>query len=169
MSNIKHTVLFNDFGLDTDTSNRYMQNGSAPYFLNCLKGEEGAYGELTNMEGNRVITYELGDSNTYIVLGSCYDPLTRNVYYWIFSQPYDVTGSGDYEYDNRLIRFNEDSEEIDTIFYDPKNYFRLDPTKLMKDPFVLGDWLYFNPRESEPKMLHIEMLFNYTKALMGLD
>ena len=169
MSNIKHTVLFEDFGLDLDTANRYMQNGSSPYFLNVLKGEEGAYGELTNMEGNRVIKYELGDSNTYFVLMSCYDPLTRNTYYYIFSQPFDVTGSGDYEYDNRLIRFNEDSEVIDTIFYDPKNYLGFDPTKLIKDSFVLGDWLYINPRESEPKMLHIEMLLNYTKALKGLD
>ena len=169
MSNIKHTVLFEDFGLDTDTAKRYMQNGSSPYFLNVLKGEEGAYGELTNMEGNRVIKYELGDSNTYFVLMSCYDPLTRNTYYYIFSQPFDVSGSGDYEYDNRLIRFNEDSEVIDTIFYDPKNYLGFDPTKLIKDSFVLGDWLYINPRESEPKMLHIEMLLNHTKALKGLD
>ena len=89
MSNIKHTILFDDFGLDTDTAKRYMQNGSAPYFLNVLKGEEGAYGELTNMEGNRSITYQLGDATTYFVHSSCYDPLTRNVYYWIFSQPYD--------------------------------------------------------------------------------
>ena len=169
MSNIKHTVLFDDFGLDTDSAHRYMGKGSSPFFLNVLKGEEGAYGELTNMEGNRVITYELGGSNTYFVLMSCYDPLTRNVYYYIFSQPFDVTGSGDYEYDNRLIRFNEDSEVIDTIFYDPKNYLGFDPTKPIKDSFVLGEWLYINPRESEPKMLHIEMLFSYTKALKGLD
>lgn len=146
-----------------------MPKGSSPYFLNVLKGEDGSVGELTNLKGNRKVTYPLGDSNAYFVLSSCYDGLTRNVYYFIFSQPFDTTGSGDYEYDNRLVRFNEDSEQIDTIFYDNKNYFGLDPTRLFKDAFVLGDWLYFNPIESEPKMIHIEMALNYTKALKGLE
>jgi len=169
MSNIIDNILFNDFGLNTDDAHRYMAKGSSPFFLNVLKGEDGSWGEITNLKGNRKITYELGASNTYFVLSSCYDPLTRNTYYWIFSQPYDISGSDDYEYDNRLLRFNEDTEVIDTIFYDPKNYFGLDPLKPFKDSFVLGDWLYFNPRESEPKMIHISMALNYTKALKELD
>ena len=169
MSNITNHITFENFGLNTDDAHRYMAKGSSPFFLNVLKGEDGSWGEITNLKGNRKITYQLGDSNTYFVLSSCYDPLTRNTYYWIFSQPVDVTGSDDYEYDNRLLRFNEDTEVIDTIFYDPKNYFGLDPLKPFKDSFVLGDWLYFNPRESEPKIIHISMALNYTKALKELD
>lgn len=162
MSNIKHEILFDGFGLNQDNDLRYMPNGSAPYAMNILKGEDGSVGVITNLKGNRVITYKLGLANTYFVLGSGYDGLTRNMYYLIFSQPFDVTGSGDYEHDNRLVQFNEDSEQIETIFYDAKNYFRLDPNKTMKDIFVLGKWLFFNPRTSEPKMIHIDMAYNYT-------
>ncbi len=168
MSNSIQEILFNDFGLDTDDSQKYMAMGSAPYHLNVLKGEDGVYGEVTNLKGNRKVTYTppvghpwLG-CNVYFTLCSCYDPLTRNVYYWVFSQPIDTTGSGDYEYDNRLLRFNEDTEVIDTIFVDYLNFMGLDPIKPFKDSFVLGDWLYFNPQTSEPKMIHIEMAYNYT-------
>jgi hypothetical protein len=171
MSDSIHEILFEDFGMDTDTALPYMGMGSSRYNLNVLKGEDGTSGFVTNLKGNRVVQYTPPDNhpwkncNVYFTLSSCYDPLTRNVYYWIFSQPVDVTGSDDYEYDNRLLRFNEDTEIIDTIFCDDKNYFGLDPAKPFKDSFVLGDWLYFNPRESEPKMIHITMAYNYTNYM----
>lgn len=162
MSNIKDNLIFADFGLNTDDSYRYINKGDSPYNLNVLKGEDGSSGELTNLKGNVKVTYELGDSNTYFVAWSCYDPLTRNVYFYIFSQPYDVTGSGDYEYDNRFVRFNEDSEVITTMFYDTKNYFGVDPALRVKDSFVLGDWLFYNPQTSEPKIISLTKIYNYT-------
>lgn len=171
MSDIIDEITFEGYGLDTDSSEKYMLPGNSNYALNILKGEDGVYGEITNLKGNRKITYTPPNNhpwkgcNVYFTLSSCYDPLTRNVYYWVFSQPIDVTGSGDYEYDNRLLRFNEDTEVIDTVFCDDKNYFGLDPAKPFKDSFILGDWLYFNPRESEPKMIHITMAYNYTNYL----
>ena len=162
MSKITDHILLADFGMDTDSAHRYMAKGSSPYNLNVLKGEDGSYGELTNLKGNRVLTYELGDSEVYFVAWSCYDYLTRNVYYYIFSLPYDTTGSDDYEFDNRFIRFNEDSEEITTLFYDNKNYFGVDPVIRVKDAKVLGDWLFFNPQTSEPKVIDLTMIYNYT-------
>jgi len=168
MSDTNDTILFADFGLDSDSSQRYMFKGSSPYFFNVLKAEDGVHGELTNLKGNRKViyyppdNYPWLDANTYFVAWSCYHPLTRNVYYYIFSQPVDTTGSGDYEYDNRLLRFNEDTEVIDTIFCDQRNYFGVDPYLAVKDAFVLEDWLYFNPQTSEPKMIHIDMAYNYT-------
>jgi len=162
MAKIKDEIIFTDFGLNQDDDLRYVGKGSTPYAMNILKGEDGASGVITNMKGNKLVSYQLGDSNTYFVLGSCYDTLTRNVYYFIFSQPYDTTGSGDYEYDNRLLQFNEDDEEITLIFRDTRNYFGLDPARPMKDPFVLGEWLYFNPITSEPKMIHLTMAYYYT-------
>jgi hypothetical protein len=168
MSNSIHEILLDKFGLDTDLALNYKGMGSAAYSLNVLKGEDGVYGEITNLKGNRKVTYTPPanhpwlNCNVYFTLASCYDSLTRNVYFWVFSQPVDTTGSGDYEYDNRLLRFNEDSEVIDTIFVDYVNYFGLDPLKPFKDSFVLGDWLYFNPQSTEPKMIHIQMAYNYT-------
>ena len=114
MSNIVDHLPLTDFGLDFDSAPRYIAKGDSRVNFNVLKGEDSYYGELTNLKGNRKVTYELGDSNAYFVAWSCYDPLTRNVYFYIFSQPFDVSGSGDYEHDNRLVRFNEDSEEIVT-------------------------------------------------------
>ena len=168
MSDIKSEILFANAGLDTDRDYRYVDNGDAPYRLNILMAEDGSNGVITNLRGNRKVTYTPPEghpwlrANAYFVLGSCYDHLTRNVYYWIFSQPVDTTGSGDFEYDNRLLRFNEDTELIDTIFVDPLNYFGLNPLYSLRDPFVIGDWLFFNPRSSEPKMIHIDMAYNYT-------
>jgi hypothetical protein len=168
VSDIRSDIIFPESGLDTDRDYKFVKKGDAPYRLNILVGEDGAYGVLTNLKGNRKVVYTPPENhpwlncNAYFTLCSSYDPLTRCVYYWIFSLPTDVTGSGDYEYDNRLLRFNEDTEVIDTIFVDPKNYMGLDPLKPFKDSFVLGDWLYFNPQTSEPKMIHIEMAYNYT-------
>jgi hypothetical protein len=168
MSNLQDEILLNDYALNQDDDYRYLPKGSAPYALNLLKSEDGSGYIITNLKGNRKVTYvpptahPLLDANVYFTLCSCYDPLTRNVYYWIFTQPVDTSGSGDYEYDNRLLRFNEETEIIDTIFVDYVNYFGLDPLKPFKDSFVLGTWLYFNPRESEPKMIDIDMAYNYT-------
>jgi hypothetical protein len=160
MSDIRSDIIFHESGLDTDRDYKFAKKGDAPYRLNILVGEDGAYGVLTNLKGNRKVAYippvnhPWLNCNTYFTLASCYDALTRNVYYWVFSQPVDVTGSGDYEYDNRLLEFNEDSEIIRTIFVDSKNYMGLDPLKPFKDSFVLGEWLFFNPQTSEPKMIH---------------
>lgn len=148
--------------MDFDSAPRYISKGDSRYNLNILKGEDNYYGEITNLKGNRKVTYELGDSNAYFVAWSCYDPLTRNVYAYIFSMPYDVSGSGDYEYDNRFVRFNEDSEEIVTLFYDTKNYFGVDPNIRVKDSFVIGDWLFYNPQTSEPKIIDLTRIYNYT-------
>ena len=168
MSNLQDEILLNDYALNQDDDYRYLPKGSAPFALNILKSEDGAGYIITNLKGNKKVTYvpptahPLLNANVYFTLSSCYDPLTRNVYYWIFTQPVDTSGSGDYEYDNRLLRFNEETEIIDTIFVDYVNYFGLDPLKPFKDSFVLGTWLYFNPRESEPKMIDIDMAYNYT-------
>ncbi len=162
MSNIIDHLPLTDFGLDFDQAPRYISKGDSRYNLNVLKGEDSYFGELTNLKGNRKVTYELGDSNAYFVAWSCYDPLTRYVYAYIFSQPYDVSGSGDYEYDNRFIRFGEDDEIITTLFYDTKNYFGVDPNIRVKDSFVIGDWLFYNPQTSEPKIIDLTRIYNYT-------
>ena len=162
MSNIIDHLPLTDFGLDFDQAPRYISKGDSRYNLNVLKGEDSYFGELTNLKGNRKVVYPLGDSNAYFVAWSCYDPLTRNVYFYIFSQPFDVSGSGDYEYDNRFVRFNEDSEEIVTLFYDTKNYFGVDPNIRVKDSFVIGDWLFYNPQTSEPKIIDLTRIYNYT-------
>jgi hypothetical protein len=162
MSDIKQEIIFTDQGLDWDTDLRYMGAGSSPYALNILKGEDGSSGVITNMLGNHLVSYPLSLSDAYICVGSCYDELNRAVYYWLVSQPYDTTTSGDFLYDNRLLRFNEDPETIDTIFIDTHNYMGLHQDYLMKDPFKIGNWLFFNPRISEPKMIDVLMAFNYT-------
>jgi hypothetical protein len=48
------------------------------------------------------------------------------------------------------------------MFYDTKNYFGVDPTIRVKDSFVLGDWLFYNPQTSEPKIIDLTMIYNYT-------
>mgnify|MGYP007112027078 FL=1 len=109
MSNLQDEILLNDYALNQDDDYRYLPKGSAPFALNILKSEDGAGYIITNLKGNKKVTYvpptahPLLNANVYFTLSSCYDPLTRNVYYWIFTQPVDTSGSGDYEYDNRLL------------------------------------------------------------------
>lgn len=164
MSDIKQTTLFPKLSLNTDDSNLYIDKGSSPYFLNILVGEDGLNGVVTNAKGNKQYVYgkPLTLSNTYCVLGSYYNILTRKCYFFIFSQPYLDTITGEYLYDNRLLCFNEDTHIIDDIFYDEHNYFELDPTKFLTDIKMIDDWLFFNPVTAQPKMIDVVMAYNYT-------
>lgn len=163
MSDLKQETIFTNIQLDTDTDQRFMSVGAAPYHCNILVGEEGSNAVVTNMKGNKQgsVSYPLTNANVYLVVGSYYNRLTRKVYYFIFSQPYDSTGSEEYLYDNKLLCYNEDEETIDCIFTDTKNYFGLHFNHFMKDCEMIGDWLFFNPRVSEPKMIDVEKAYNY--------
>lgn len=163
MSDLKQETIFTNIQLDTDTDQRFMSVGAAPYHCNILVGEEGANAVVTNMKGNKQgsVSYPLTNSNIYLVIGSYYNRLTRKVYYFVWGHPYDSTGSDEYIYDNKLLCYNEDEETIDCIFTDTKNYFGLHFNHFMKDCEMIGDWLFFNPRVSEPKMIDVKKAYNY--------
>lgn len=163
MSDLKQETIFTNIQLDTDTDQRFMSVGAAPSHINILIGEEGSNAVVTNQKGNKQgsVSYPLTNSNVYLVVGSYYNRLTRKVYYFIFSQPYDSTGSEEYLYDNKLLCYNEDEETIDCIFTDTKNYFGLHFNYFMRDCEMIGDWLFFNPQVSEPKMIDVERAYNY--------
>ena len=190
MSDIKEEIFLNDFGLDTDSSLRYMTHGSSRVHRNVLVGEDESGGVITQMLGATrtvdIADHELYLSRIYKVIGSYYNHLTRRVYYFIFSQPYEVTSagantsttttttteeggsldvdytSGSFLYDNMLLCYYEDTQLLDVIFRDPKNYFGLHIDYPMRDIVMIGDWLYFNPRVSEPKMIDVTRAYNYT-------
>lgn len=166
MSNVVNEINFVNFGLNSDDSLKYITIGSASEHYNVLVAEDNNNGVLSNLKGNKHIqlptTIQLNHSYVYITIGSYYNELTRSVYYFIFSLPYDSDGSGEYLYDNYLLRLNEDDETIDLIFHDTKNYFGLHKDYLMRDCRMLGTWLYFNPKISEPKMIDVDMAYNYS-------
>ncbi len=162
MSNIIQEILFPNSGLNTDDANVYMGLGDSQYRLNILVGEDGSNGVITNSKGNRLATYPLINSNAYQVLGSYYNKLTRKCYYWVFSQPHDYTSSDDYIYDNNLLVFDEDTKVIQLVFHDTKNWFGLSLDYPIRDADMLGNYLYFNPRISEPKMIDVVRAWNYT-------
>lgn len=166
MSNVKQDNPFVNFGLNTDDSLKYMPIGSAPEHFNVLIAEDNNNGVLSNMKGNKHIqlptTIQLNNSYVYVTVGSYYNELTRSVYYFIFSLPYDSDGSGTYLYDNYLLRYNEDDSTIDLIFHDTKNYFGLHKDYLLRDCRMIGTWLFFNPKISEPKMIDVDMAYNYS-------
>lgn len=166
MSNVTQETNFVRFGLDSDTNLKYAELGSAPEHYNVLIAEDGNNGVLSNLKGNKHIqlptTINLNNSYVYVTVGSYYNELTRSVYYFIFSLPYDSDGSGEYLYDNYLLRFNEDDDTIDLIFHDTKNYFGLHKDYLMRDCRMIGTWLFFNPKISEPKMIDVDMAYNYS-------
>jgi hypothetical protein len=163
MSDITQNILFPDSGLNTDDDLRFVGLGDAPYRLNILIGEDGANGVITNSKGNRLADhYPLEECNAYQVVGSYYNQLTRKCYFFVFSQPHDWSTSGDYEYDNHLLVFDEDLETIENVFTDTHNWFGLDLWHPVKDCDMLGDMLYFNTRVSEPKMIDVVRAKNYT-------
>jgi len=169
-----------------------MQSGDSKLRRNILVGEDESNGVITNMLGNTrtvdISDHELYLSRVYKVIGSYYNRLTRRVYYFIFSQPYDIESvgastssttttttteapdgaldvdytAGSFQYDNMLLCYYEDSQELDVIFRDPKNYFGLHYNYPMRDLVMIGDMLYFNPRVSEPKVIDVTRAYNYT-------
>ena len=165
MSNIRQETIFLNSGLNTDNDDRFMPLGDSKYRLNILVGEDYATGVITNMKGFEQATdiadHILNHSNAYVTVGSYYNRLTRKCYYFVYGQPYDSDGSGLYIYDNKLFCYNEDSNTLDLIFTDEKNYFGLSLDHLMKDCVMLEDWLYFNPKNGEPRMIDVVRAYNY--------
>ncbi len=162
MSNIKEEILLVGSGLNTDDFSAFLKDGDSPYRLNISVSEDGSNGIVENMRGNHLATYDLNIANVYQVNGSYYNRLTRKCYFFVFSQPHDITSSDEYEYDNHLLCFDEKTEVITNIFTDTKNYFGLNLHYPVKDCDMLGDRLYFNPRISEPKMIDVVRAENYT-------
>lgn len=162
MGDIKQINFFQG-GLNLDDAHIAMPNGDYPYAFNVFVGEDGLHGVRVNFKGNRQITYPrpLTLSQTYACVGSYYNAVTRKAYSFIFSQPYD-SGSGVYLHDNRLICFNEDSETIEDIFIDQHNYFGLSPYELLTDIRMIESWLFFRTDSKEPKMIDVDMAYNYT-------
>lgn len=167
MSDIKQITTFEKTGLDSDSSNLWMENGRSPFFLNIMLGEDGLQGVLTNMKGNILKIYDqpLTLSRAYKTVGSYYNNLTRKCYYFIFSQPYLDPITDTYLHDNRLICYNEDIQTFDTIFNDTHNYFELDPVQHLTDIKMIKTWLFFNPVTAQPKMIDVDMAYNYTNYL----
>jgi len=165
MSDIKQEIIFVGAGLNQDDSEQYIDVGSSPYRLNVIVSGNSATGVLTNIHGNSLAIdindHKLSLSNTYVTVMSYYNRLTRKCYYLVYSQPYD-SGGGVYLYDNRLFCYNEDLGTLDLIFIDTKNYFDIDLKSPIRDSTMLGDWLYINPRVSEPKMIDVVRAYNYT-------
>ncbi len=171
MSNIRQDTIFPGTGLDRDSDYHYIKNGDAPWRLNILPFDEQAGGVICQMEGchKGAPSYVLTNSDVYIVVGSYYNRLTRKVYYFVFGLPYESDLSDEFLYDNRLLCFDEDTEELTCIFTDQHNYFGLHYDHRMKDCRMIGDWLFFNPRVSEPKMIDVVRAYNYEQALNNLN
>lgn len=163
MSNIKQQVVFPQSGLNSDDALIYLPNGDSPYRLHIMVSADSQNGALTVMKGNVQVVSQatLTLSRVYATKGSYYNNLTRSIYFFVFSQPYLVTGTT-FLYDNRLIRYNEDLGTVDTIFVDTHNWFGLDPKQLLTDIKMIENWLFFNPRTDQPKMIDVVMAYNYT-------
>ena len=128
MSNVTQEILFNGSGLNTDDNQNFIANGDSPWRLNVMVSGNEAAGILTNILGNSlsvdITDHKLSLSHTYTTIGSYYNRLTRKVYYFVWSTPYD-SGGGVYIYDNRLFEFDEDKKTLELIFLDSHNYFGL--------------------------------------------
>lgn len=157
-------TIFAGGGLNTDDAYRFMAPTDAPYRLHVTPVGEGENGVLTNMKGCEhvvlPITITFTSSEVYSVVGSHYNASTRACYYFIHSLPYD-SGGGVYKYDNKLLRYNTDTDNVELIFLDEANYLGLSHDTLMKDIRMIETWLYFNPKGTEPKMIDVDMAYNY--------
>ena len=164
MAKVTQDIGFVGSGLSTDDSQRYIPNGDAPYRLHCMINEEGENGVLTNMKGCEQVvlplTISFTASEVYSVVGSFYNVARRECYYFIHSLPYD-SGGGVYKYDNKLLRYKTDTNTIELVFLDEGNYLGLSHDSLMKDIRMIETWLFFNPKGTEPKMIDVEMAYNY--------
>jgi hypothetical protein len=165
MSDITQQTIFPGSGLNTDDNLNFVDLGSSEWRLNILVSEDGASGIITNMKGNSltvdIADHQLNLASEYITICSYYNRLTRKVYYFLWTIPYD-SGGGVYIYDNKLFCYNEDSNTLDLIFTDTANWFGFEYNYPVRDCSMIGDWLYFNTRVSEPKVIDVVRAYNYT-------
>ena len=165
MSNIKQETIFVNAGLNSDDEQRFIPIGDSPYRLNVMVGSDNAVGVLVNLKGTEqtidLSDHQLNKSLTYVTIGAYYNRLTRKCYYIVFTQPYDSGGSV-YIYDNKIFCYNEDLKTLDLIFTDTANWLGLELSYPLRDMTMLGDWLYINPRTSEPKVIDVTRAYNYT-------
>lgn len=161
---LKQDILFDGSGLNTDEAQRYLPLGDSPYRLHCMVGEDGENGVITNMRGCEQVVLPTNisftSSEVYSVVGSFYNIARRECYYFIYSIPYD-SGGGVYKYDNKLLRYKADTGVIELVFLDEGNYLGLSHDTLMRDIRMIETWLFFNPKGTEPKMIDVDMAYNY--------
>jgi len=164
MPKIKSDIIFLGAGLNADDEIRVIPIGDSVYRLNALVGEDASNGVLTNMKGCEQVALPpaitFSSSEVYSVVGSFYNAAQRACFYFIHSLPYD-SGSGVYLYDDKILRYNSDTETVDLIFSDTGGYLGLTETAYMNDCRMIDNWLFFNPKGAEPKMIDVVMAYNY--------
>jgi len=164
MPKIKSDIIFLGAGLNADDELRLIPVGDSVYRLNALVGEDASNGVLTNMKGCEQValppSITFTSSEVYSVVGSFYNAAQRACFYFIHSLPYD-SGGGVYLYDDKVLRYNTDTETVDLIFLDTGGYLGLTETSYMNDCRMIDNWLFFNPKGAEPKMIDVVMAYNY--------
>lgn len=147
-------ITFRGSGMDTDSSKEYISAGDSDFILNMIPNEDGEHGRRTSIRGNRVITeVDHGISelnNSYIIGGDCYD--ARRHCQYIFQ-------CGDQGYDN-IVKYDYETGLM-TFILKENSKIGLSSTYPVFDACVIGDWLFWNTRDSSPRAINLVWAVNY--------
>lgn len=142
----QQTILFNNSGLDSDTSSRFIVPGNSDYILNDIISFEGNQGARTNIKGN-ALTQSIGP--TYTAIGWVEDIERNSIILFLHD-----TGNN-----HRIISLSLNDQSITTIINDqPLLNFSLNYKINHAD--VIGDLLYWTDGLNQPRKINIEKAIN---------
>lgn len=148
-------------GLNYDDDPRFFGKGDTDYRLNVIPSSLGDTYVLTNVKGTTQKTHSfshvydyssVADADftgaVYTTLDSCYDVKRNAVYFFIYSD----------QANHCIIRYNIDDDDFDRIVWDNAN-IGLDLDYPDLSPFMVDDWLFWNPGSSSPRAVNVRWAY----------
>jgi hypothetical protein len=154
MANDIFEQIFFNGGLDSDSDEKFIQNGDYLDALNLVKVEDGEGGIVVNIKGNESV-YEGSNLGEELCGWTFYDKNESIILFlWYKRATAPKTAAKIVEYNpqtgNVGILIDESASPVDLGFSEPSatNYF------IKAD--MLGDWLAWTDNVNEPRMVNIQ-------------
>jgi len=153
MGVLKQLFNFGNSGLDYDSDPRLVAPGDSTNRVNVSTGEHGREFVISNMKGTtrKQISFDHDgayDEADYTVIGSLYDDNRDAIYIFIYS---DLSN-------HCILRFNYSDDSFDKIAWDHTG-LGFDVDYPIVDPFMIGDFLHWNPRTSSPRVINVQWAY----------
>ena len=153
MGAIKQLVSFIAGGLNYDDDKRLFTPGDTDHRVNVSTGELGREFVISNMKGTVSKSHGFSHDSaysgaSYTVVGSYYEDNRDAVYIFIHSS---LTN-------HCILRYMYSSDSFEKIAWDHTG-LGFDTAYPIADPYMIGDFLHWNPRTSSPRVINVQWAY----------
>lgn len=153
MPQYKQVILFNNSGLDSDTSNRFKVPGNSDMILNdIISFIEGEAGARVNAKGNELV-YDAGTGYTFV--GQVIDIERRSVI-WLLHH-----NAGNHS----IVSINVETDQVTPILTN-QTVLNFPSNKLITHIDVVGDLLLWTDGSNEPRKINIPKAIEFSAEII---